>query len=93
MQVIVYQNIDKTIVILTPTIELSNIVGITSIAEKDVPNDLPYWIVDSNIFPTDRSSRELWRLDGTEGTPHGFGGVSNEFSDEQLIEIFNKGLV
>jgi len=76
---IIYKNADDTIAILIPTPEALVFATIEQIAEKDVPFGLPYWIVDASVIPTDRTARNQWRLDGTQGEPDGYGGESNEF--------------
>ena len=63
-----------------------------AIAEKDVPENLPYWIVKKEDIPSDRSDRNRWVL-GDMPEPDGFGGKSNEFTDEQLKKLFEKGII
>jgi hypothetical protein len=88
--VVIYENPDKSIATLTPTQEALSFATIQQIAEKDVPHNLPYWIVDEAILPTDPI--EYWQLDGTQGEPDGFGGESNEF-DAELLEKFKQGII
>jgi hypothetical protein len=88
--VVIYENPDKSIAILTPTQEALSFATIQQIAEKDVPHNLPYWIVDETTLPTDPI--EYWQLDGTQGAPDGFGGESNEF-DAELLEKFKQGII
>lgn len=57
------------------------------VAEKDVPFNLPYWIVDDSTIPTDRTFRSAWEIDENFGKPDGFGGESNEF-DEELLKAY-----
>jgi hypothetical protein len=87
--VVIYENPDKSISVLTPTQEALSFATIQQIAEKDVPHNLPYWIVDETTLPTEPI--ELWQLDSTQGEPDGFGGESNEF-DAELLEKFKKGI-
>lgn len=47
---------------------------IEQIAAKDVPQGLPYKIVDVSEIPTDRTYREAWESDFSE--PDGIGGVA-----------------
>ena len=68
--IVIYENQDKSIAVLTPTDEALSFATIQQIAEKDVPHNLPYWIVSVDTIPTDRTNRESWQLDGTEGEPH-----------------------
>lgn len=86
---IIYENTDKTIAIITPTEEALSFATIEQIAEKDVPFQLPYWIVEDSIIPTDRTFRNAWEIDSSFGYPHGFGGESNEFDEELLAKWRN----
>ena len=52
----------------------------------------PYWIIEDSIIPTDRTFRSCWEIDESLGEPDGFGGESNEFSEEQLLAYYIKGL-
>lgn len=93
MNRVIYQNLDKSISVLIPAQQVLDLVGLQAIAEKDVPQDLPYWLVMDTEIPSDRTERDQWVLDGSEGAPHGFGGISNEFTDEQLLDIYNGGAI
>ena len=84
---IIYENIDKSIAILTPSQEALSFATIQQIADKDVPYNLPYWIVEDDTIQTDRTNRDTWKLDGSEGEPNGFGGESNEFDDTLLAKF------
>lgn len=46
---------------------------IEEIAVKDVPQGVPYLIVDSSEIPADRSQRHLWTA--YFSTPDGYGGT------------------
>ena len=83
---IIFKNQDNSISIITPTQEALSFATLMQIAEKDVPYQLPYWIVDESIIPTDRTDRNRWTLDDSIGEPHGFGGESNEFDAELLAK-------
>jgi len=93
MKRIIYKNPDNSIAILIPVQEVLDAVGIEAIAEKDVPQDLPYWFADVSQIPSDRSARDAWEIDESLGTPDGFGGVSNEFTDEQLLALYQQGVI
>jgi hypothetical protein len=88
--VVIYENKDKSLAVLTPTQEALSFATIQQIAEKDVPHNLPYWIVDETTLPTEPI--EYWQLDGTQGNPDGYGGESNEF-DAELLEKFKQGII
>lgn len=85
MQRIIYKNADDTIAVLIPTPGALSFATIEQIAEKDVPFGLPYWIVNASVIPTDRTARNQWRLDGTQGEPDGYGGESNEFPEGVVV--------
>ena len=87
---IIYKNTDNTVAVLIPTSEALSFATIAQIAEKDVPKDLPYKIVEDTDIPSDRTYRDAWEWDNTI-VPDGFGGESNEF-DTQLLENYNKGI-
>jgi hypothetical protein len=83
---IIFKNKDDSIGIITPTEEALSFASIEAIAEKDVPKDLPYWIVEDSVIPTDRTFRNCWEVDESFGEPDGFGGESNEFDAELLAK-------
>ena len=86
MKKIIFKNTDNSVGVLIPTQEALSFATIAQIAEKDVPKDLPYKIVDVSYIPTDRTYRDVWEWDNTL-TPDGFGGESNEF-DSKLLEAY-----
>jgi hypothetical protein len=88
--IVIYENKDKSIALLTPTQEALSFATINQIAEKDVPHNLPYWIVDETTLPTEPI--EQWELDGTQGEPDGFGGEYNEF-DSTLLANYLQGVI
>lgn len=82
---IIYKNTDNSIGVLIPTQEALQYFTIEQIAEKDVPKDLPYKIVEDADIPSDREFRNAWEWDNTI-EPDGFGGESNEFDAELLAK-------
>ena len=87
MNRIVFKNKDNTVSVLIPTSEALSFAAIVDVAEKDVPHNLPYWIVPTSDIPTDRTFREAWEIDESFGEPDGFGGENNEF-DEELLKAY-----
>lgn len=87
MDKIVYKKTDGGVAVLTPTEEALTFATIEQIAEKDVPHNLPYWIVPTSNIPTDRTFRNAWEIDESFGEPDGFGGENNEF-DEELLKRY-----
>jgi len=84
---VVYRNTDNSVGVLIPASEALEFATIEQIAEKDVPFELAYKIVDDSEIPADRSQREMWEWDSNI-EPDGFGGESNEF-DEELLAVYN----
>ena len=90
---IVFKNEDNSIGIITPTDEALSFATVIQVAEKDCPYNLPYWIVENSAIPTDRTFRSAWEIDENFGKPDGFGKESNEFTDEQLLLLYNGGVI
>ena len=88
MKRIIYKNQDNSVSILIPTSEALGFATIEQIAEKDVPHNLPYWIVNTSDIPTDRTFRNAWEIDESFGEPDGFGGENNEFDTELLRKYY-----
>lgn len=88
MKRIIYKNQDNSIGIITPTDEAMKFATLSDVAEKDVPHNLPYWIVDASAIPSDRTFRGAWEIDESFGEPHGFGGENNEFDEELLRKYY-----
>lgn len=89
MEKIIFKNEDNSIGIITPTEEALSFATIEEVAEKDVPHNLPYWIVEASTIPTDRTFRSAWEIDEAIGEPVGFGGESNEF-DAELLKAYKE---
>tara|TARA_R110000868_G_scaffold191621_1_gene435806 strand:- start:140 stop:430 length:291 start_codon:yes stop_codon:yes gene_type:complete len=80
---IVFQNPDLSIGIITPSEEILLVCTIEDVAEKDVPENCPYWIVADDVISADRLFRDAWELDGSAlDDPDGIGGAGDEFSQE-----------
>ena len=88
MNKIIFQNLDGSIGIITPTQEVLTKYTYKQIAEKDVPAGLPYVIVDESVIPDDRTFRDAWEVDESFGEPDGFGGENNEFDEELLRKYY-----
>ena len=90
MKRIICKNQDNSIGIITPTDESLSFATIEQIAKKDVPHNLPYWIVPTTDIPTDRTFRGAWEIDESFGEPDGFGGENNEFDAELLSNYYKE---
>ena len=86
---IIFKNEDNSIGIITPTSEALSFATVIQVAEKDVPYNLPYWIVEDSVIPENRTFRSAWEIDESFGKPDGFGGENNQF-DSSLLAIYNQ---
>lgn len=67
-QVIIYKQDNGTIAIIYPTTEALTLLGIESIAQKDVPTGKPYKIIDTSELPVTRELRDAWTIADNELT-------------------------
>lgn len=75
---IIFKNLDGSIGIIAPTDDILLYHTIQEVAEKDVPADLPYVIVETKMIPTDRTFRDAWELPA-DTVFDGVGSASDEF--------------
>jgi hypothetical protein len=61
--------------VLIPAIDIDMII----IAEKDVPANIFFKIVDDSEIPTDRTYRDAWEYEITEANADGRGLTKDEF--------------
>ena len=67
MKIIVYTQSNNQVAVLIPcTTEFTPL----EIGIKDVPVDIPFWIIDENKFPD--TPQETWKLENM-GEPSGYG--------------------
>ena len=85
MKRIIYQNPDSSVSIIVPSPDALDGYVLVVLAKKDVPDGLPYWIVDTATIPTDRTFRAAWELSESAGAPDGYGAESNEFPAEVVL--------
>lgn len=80
-QRIIYPIEGGRIAVVVPSGELS----ILEVAQKDVPAETPYLIVDATNIPTDRTFRDAWVADFS--APDGYGiGAEAWFSQQEPSE-------
>jgi hypothetical protein len=60
MKRIIYKNQDNSVSIIVPSNEALQFMTIEQIANKDVPANRTYKIVDVSEIPTDRTFRNAW---------------------------------
>lgn len=69
---IIYQLPGQPVAILIPC-ECG--LTVEQIGQKDVPVGIPFWIVDANTIPAERTLRDAWELDvDSMGYHDGVGG-------------------
>lgn len=79
---IVYQTNDGILAIIIPVENVS----INEIAKKDVPEGIPYKIIDDSIIPDVRIFRNAWQLE--QFTPDGYGlGVNYKKEEDHNDEV------
>lgn len=79
-QVILYNDDNGKLCVLKPTQSALSMYSIEIIANKDVPQGLPYKIIDDSELPSDRLFRDAWEIDSSLLTD-GIGSASNEFPE------------
>lgn len=78
---IVYQMAGQSISVLIPG---QCGLSLHEIGQKDVPPRVPFWIVNADEIPTDRTYRDAWELDPSRmGEPNGIGGTFEIQSEQQ----------
>jgi hypothetical protein len=78
MQVIIYKNDAGGVSVVNPTQEALDLYGLETIAQKDVPHNKPFKIIEASDLP-ERSKRNQWDIDVADLTD-GIGAESNEFN-------------
>ena len=68
MKKIAYQDVDGNLNIITPVLVDTLI---EDVARRDVPEGIPYKILEDSDLPIDRTFRNAWELDFTN--PDGYG--------------------
>lgn len=85
-KIIVTEDSSERITFIHPSEESLTFYEITQIAEKDVPDGDPFWIIDSEDVPTDRTFYHAWELDKEKlGEPHGHGVEYEQWAEENLL--------
>ncbi len=83
-QRIIYQTDDGGVAVIIPAPEAIELYGIDAIAQKDVPDGIPYLIVQESDIPTDRTFRDAWEADFSN--PHGYGMGAKAWFAEQTAK-------
>jgi hypothetical protein len=79
MQVVIYNQDNGILAVVSPTLECLETHTIQEIAIKDVPAGKPFKIIDAADLPTE--PQETWVVDEADLTD-GVGGESNEFDQD-----------
>ena len=67
MKLIVYTQLNNQVAVIIPC---STRLTLVEIGIKDVPKDIPFWIVDQSELPN--TLQETWKLENM-GQPNGIG--------------------
>ena len=81
MKLIIYKDINKNIVILSPAQSALNQFGLKAIAEKDVPPGVPYKIINNSDLPLNWP-QETWEINDSLLTD-GVGNQTNQFEEKK----------
>lgn len=65
-KILIYSNNNEVIIVIPCTTELTLI----QIGEKDIPNNIPFWIVNYEDLPN--TPQETWKLENMN-EPSGYG--------------------
>jgi len=65
---IIFKSVSNKVGVLIPTEEALSFATIEQIAEKDIPHNTPYKIVNDLTIPQDRKFRDAWEWDDTIDT-------------------------
>ena len=87
MLVIIHPNDETGVSITIPAPETLNFATIYEIAYKDVPHNVPYWIMEYDDLP-DWAFRDAWQISDSIGEPDGYGGESPEFPAEIVAKYY-----
>ena len=72
--IIIFQRVGEPVSIVCPAYCG---MPIDKIAQKDVPDGVPFWIVQAGDIPSDRTFRDAWELDAKAmGSPNGVGDTA-----------------
>lgn len=80
MKAIIHPNLEGGICVIYPTGD----VPIEDVCEKDVPNGVPYRVIDVSDIPEDRTFRAAWEADFTE--PDGKGSSTKAYHERKARE-------
>ena len=75
-RVIVFQQGDGAVALMTPC---DRVLTVEQIGEKDVPDGVPFWVIDASSLPDDQTFFNAWELDvASMGGPAGIGRARQE---------------
>ena len=87
MKIILVKRTDNGVSYLIPTAEVLEIYTIEQVAQKDVDEGLPFWIIDNTELPEDQTFMDAWEISETMREPDGYGSPFNTFSEILENEI------
>ena len=81
MKIILVKRTDNGVSYLIPTDEVLETFTIEQVAQKDVEEGLPFWIINYTELPEDKTFRGAWEIDETTREPDGYGSPFNTFKE------------
>ena len=87
MKIILVKRADNGVSYLIPALEVLETFTIEQVAQKDVDEGLPFWIIDNTELPEDQTFRDAWEISETMREPDGYGSLFNTFSEILENEI------
>ncbi len=79
--IIAYADNTDFVYLVHPTQEALESHSFMTVALKDVPHGLPFWMVDESEIPADRTFRDAWEVPEEWGPPDGYGSVYCTFEE------------
>ena len=83
---IVYENPDKSIVLVYPAQEFLESKGELLIALKDTPEGYPFWLVSKDEIPQDFLFSDAWEISLDWREPDGYGSQYYTFEELETSE-------
>lgn len=74
---VIYPNADGGVALVLPTGELP----IEVVARKDVPQGVPYKMIEAAVVPADREFRGAWEADFSQ--PDGYGDPDGYWAEQK----------
>lgn len=78
---VIYEGDNKQVLIIVPAQSAIDKYGIEKLALKNVPANVPFWIVSDDEFPLDDIFRDAWEIPDDYRAPDGYGSKYNSYKE------------